>query len=265
MTMKPTSLLNALVLAGLVIQPLTAAAQTTRTTPPATRPAPAPAPRPQTATSAPAPAPAPAPVPATGRQGATPATAPVGTAGTAATPPAPAPAAAASVASTAIRPWNEQDYRLGPGDKLRVEVYGEPQLSQALQVRPDGKITLTLVGDVMAAGRTPIELRDSLITALKSYVNNPAVTVIVQDAIANQIDVVGEVSTPGQQVLMGPVTVLQAVARAGGPKEFAKTGSVYVLRKTAKGVQRIDANYKDAVKGKVDPMVLQPGDTVVVP
>lgn len=251
MTITPTSILKTLVLAGLVAQPLTAIAQT-RTAPPPARP---------TVAARPAPAPAPVPAPAQTGTTATTTPAPVGTSGTAA---AEANTRAAA-AVTGIRPWNQQDYRLGPGDKLRVEVYGEPQLSQALQVRPDGKITLTLVGDVMAAGRTPIELRDSLITALKSYVNNPAVTVIVQDAIANQIDVVGEVSTPGQQVLMGPVTVLQAVARAGGPKEFAKTGSVYVLRKTAKGVQRIDANYKDAVKGKVDPMVLQPGDTVVVP
>jgi polysaccharide export outer membrane protein len=203
--------------------------------------------------SAPAPAPAPRTSPATP----TPTPTPVGTSG-------PGPTAAAAT-TTGIRPWNEQEYRLGPGDKLRVEVYGEPQLSQALQVRPDGKITLTLIGDVMAAGHTPLELRDALTTSLKAYVNNPSVTVIVQDAIANQIDVAGEVASPGQQVLMGPVTILQAISRAGGLKEFAKAGSIYVLRSTAKGTQRIDADYKDALKGRVQPMVLQPGDTVVVP
>jgi len=89
--------------------------------------------------------------------------------------------------------------------------------------------------------------------------------VIVQEAIANQIDVAGEVENPGQQVLMGPVTILQAISRAGGLKEFAKAGSIYVLRPTRTGPQRLDANYKDALKGKVVPMVLQPGDTVVVP
>jgi polysaccharide biosynthesis/export protein len=247
MTMQPRSLLQVLALAGLIAQP--AAAQSARTTtPPPAQPQ-------RSVAQPPAPAPTPAPRPTT----TAPATAPVGTTGTA----TPAPATAVT---SGIRPWNEQDYRLGPGDKLRVEVYGEPQLSQALQVRPDGKITLTLIGDVVAAGRTPIELRDALTTSLKQYVNTPAVTVIVQDAIANQIDVVGEVASPGQQVLLGPVTILQAVSRAGGPKEFAKTSGIYVLRQTASGPpQRIDAAYKDALKGKVTPMVLQPGDTVVVP
>jgi polysaccharide biosynthesis/export protein len=235
MTITPRSLLHVLAIAGLMTHPV--AAQSPRTTaPPPARPAPTPAPR----TAAPA----------------TPS--PVGTSGT-------APRTAPTVRSGG-RPWNEQDYRLGPGDKLRVEVYGEPQMSQALQVRPDGKITLTLIGDVLAAGRTSLELRDALTTALKSYLNSPSVTVIVQDAVANQIDVVGEVASPGQQVLLGPVTILQAVSRAGGPKEFAKTGGIYVLRPGANGTpQRLDPQYKDALKGKIAPMVLQPGDTVVVP
>lgn len=248
MTMKPRSFLQVLALAGLLAQPV--AAQSPRTLPSPPRPAPT------AQRTAPAPAPA------------STAPAPVGTSGTA-TPAAAtsaAPAPAATTVRSGIRPWNEQDYRLGPGDKLRVEVYGEPQLSQALQVRPDGKITLTLIGDVPAAGRTSIELRDALTTALKSYVNSPAVTVIVQDALANQIDVVGEVASPGQQVLLGPVTILQAIARAGGLKEFAKAGSIYILRTDAKGVpKRYDAQYKDALKGNVAPPVLQPGDTVVVP
>jgi polysaccharide export outer membrane protein len=246
MTIKPPSLLHVFAIAGLMAQPV--AAQSPRSLAPSPRPAQEAAPR----TGAPAPAPAPRPTST--------APAPVGTSGTAAPAPAAAPVRSGS------RPWNEQDYRLGPGDKLRVEVYGEPQLSQALQVRPDGKITLTLIGDVLAAGRTSLELRDALTTSLKSYVNSPAVTVIVQDALANQIDVVGEVASPGQQVLLGPVTILQAVARAGGLKEFAKAGSIYILRPDATGVpKRYDAQYKDALKGNVAPVVLLPGDTVVVP
>jgi polysaccharide biosynthesis/export protein len=241
MTMKPRSLLQVLTLIGLVAH--SAAAQSPRTVAPAQPPRTAPAPA------------KPAPTPAQGTASTAPA--PVGTTGT---------ASVTNVVRSGIRPWNEQDYRLGPGDKLRVEVYGEPQLSQALQVRPDGKITLTLIGDVMAAGRTSLELRDALASALKSYVNGPAVTVIVQDALANQIDVVGEVASPGQQVLLGPVTILQAIARAGGLKEFAKAGSIYILRTDAKGLpQQYDAQYKEALKGKVAPVVLQPGDTVVVP
>ncbi|HTM02128.1 MAG TPA: polysaccharide biosynthesis/export family protein [Vicinamibacterales bacterium] len=254
MTITPTSTLKTLVLAVVMAVPAAASAQVSRTTTqpprqttPAARPAPAPAPEPAPRqTTAPAPAPTSAP-------------APVGTAGT--TPPAPA----ATTIPAGIRPWNEQDYRLGPGDKLRVELYGEPQVSQTLQVRPDGKITLSLVGDVLAAGRTPLELRDSLTSAFKAYFNNPAVSVIVQDAVANQIIVSGEVATPGPQVLLGPVTIIDAIAKAGGTKEFAKEKSIYVLRKAGNSVQRLDAAYKDAMAGKVLPMVLQPGDTVVVP
>ena len=244
--MKSRSLLHVLALVGLVAQPVAAQSARTNTQAPPPQPrtaAPAPAPAPRTTTEAP----------------------PVGTSGTATAAPA-ATTPTTPATRSGNRPWNEQDYRLGPGDKLRVEVYGEPQLSQALQIRPDGKITLTLIGDVPAAGRTPIELRDALTASLKQYVNSPAVTVIVQDAIANQIDVVGEVASPGQQVLLGPVNILQAISRAGGPKEFAKQGDIYELRHTANGQpQRIDADYKDALRGKVTPMVLQPGDTVVVP
>jgi polysaccharide export outer membrane protein len=245
MTMKPVSLVHVVALTAMITLP--AAAQSART---GAQSAPRTAP-------APAPVPAPAPAPRTTTTTTTP-SAPVGTSGTTVT------AAPPTVGTAGARPWN-QEYRLGPGDKLRVEVYGEPQLSQALQIRPDGKITLTLVGDVVAAGRTSLELRDALTTSLKAYVNNPAVTVIVQEAIANQIDVAGEVANPGQQVLMGPVTILQAISRAGGLKEFAKAGSIYVLRPGKNGPQRLDAAYKDALKGKVPPMVLQPGDTVVVP
>ena len=84
------------------------------------------------------------------------------------TAPAPAPVGTAGATNT--------DYRLVAGDKLRIEVYKDPQLSQALQIRPDGKVTLPLVGDVLAAGRTSIELRDAISEALKEYIANPVVT-----------------------------------------------------------------------------------------
>jgi polysaccharide export outer membrane protein len=177
-----------------------------------------------------------------------------------------APAAAATAAAaTTVRPWNEQEYRLGAGDKLRVEVYGEAQLSQSLQVRPDGKITLPLVGDTAAAGRTAIELRDAVTTSLKEYVTNPVVTVIVVEATASQVYLIGEIGTPGAQVLTGPMTVLQALAQAGGLKEFADRGDIRILRKSATGTTTIPFDYKDAIKGRIEPVYLQPGDTVVVP
>src|ERR1041384_6775720 len=89
------------------------------------------------------------------------------------------------------------EYRLGPGDKLRIEVYKDPQLSQSVQVRPDGKITLPLVGDMEATSRTPMELRDAITKSLKEYITNPTVTVIVVEALASQVFVMGEVSKPG--------------------------------------------------------------------
>jgi polysaccharide export outer membrane protein len=176
-----------------------------------------------------------------------------------------APANRETPAVSNVRPWANDEYRLGPGDKLRVEVYREAQLSQSLQVRPDGKITLPLVGDVSAAGKTPLELRDALATSLKEYVTNPVVTVIVQEATAAQVYVIGEVANPGTLVMQGPMTVLQALAQVGGLREFADRDDIRILRKTTTGLRTIDFDYKKAIKGEAETMFLQPGDTVVVP
>jgi polysaccharide export outer membrane protein len=182
---------------------------------------------------------------------------PVGTSGAA--PPA-APRAATAAAATT------PDYRLVSGDKLRIEVYKDAQLSQSLQIRPDGKITLPLVGDVEATGRTPLELRDLLSKSLKEFMNNPTVTVIVVEALASQVFVMGEVSHPGSMQLHGPTTILQAIAMAGGFKEFANTKDVRVLRPNANGtMQQLRFNYKDVLNGEAKPFYLRSGDTVIVP
>jgi polysaccharide biosynthesis/export protein len=163
-------------------------------------------------------------------------------------------------------PSPADDYRLGAGDKLRIEVYKDPQLSQSVQVRPDGKITLPLIGDMDATGRSPIELRDGITRALKEYMTNPVVTVIVVEATAATAYVMGEVAHPGSIKLDGPVTVLQALALAGGLKDFADAKNIRILRKNgAAGTQTIAFNYKDAAKGLGAPVYLRPGDTVVVP
>jgi len=159
------------------------------------------------------------------------------------------------------------EYRLGPGDKLRVEVYKDAQLSQSVQIRPDGKITLPLIGDLEATNRTPIELRDTIAKALKEYITNPTVTVIVVEALASKIYVMGEVTHPGTMELHGPTTILQALAMAGGFKEFANTKDVRVLRpKGDRGVvETLRFNYKDVLNGDAKPFLLRSGDTVVVP
>jgi polysaccharide export outer membrane protein len=156
-------------------------------------------------------------------------------------------------------------YRLAPGDKLRIEVYKDQQLSQSVQVRPDGKITLPLIGDMEAAGQAPVALRDSIATALKEYVTNPTVTVILVEAAASLAYVVGEVYHPGSVMLQsGPVSVLQAIALAGGLKDFADSKNIRILRPTTTGVQTIPFNYKEAIRGS-KPFFLKQGDTVVVP
>jgi polysaccharide export outer membrane protein len=177
---------------------------------------------------------------------------PVGTAGAStarpATPPAPAIAA---------------DYRLVPGDKLRIEVYKDPQLSQSVQVRPDGKITLPLANDVMAAGQTPAELRDAITGALKAYITNPTVTVMVVETVPPVIYVMGEVNNSGPQPLNGRMDVLQALSAAGGFKDFANTKKIRIRR--AGGSEVALFNYKDAVEGRAAPVYLKPGDTIIVP
>ncbi len=162
-------------------------------------------------------------------------------------------------------PPEPQEYRVTTGDKLRIEVYKDPQLSQSVQVRPDGKITMPLIGDIEATGRTPIELRDSIRDALKEYVTNPTVTVIVVEAATATAYVMGEVNHPGAINLQTPVTVIQALALAGGLKDFANAKNIRILRKNRLGVQLINFNYKEASQSLSAPIYLQPGDTIVVP
>jgi polysaccharide biosynthesis/export protein len=161
------------------------------------------------------------------------------------------------------------DYHLGLGDKLRIEVYKDAQLSQSVQIRPDGKITLPLLGDLDANGRTPIELRDLITNQLKDYMTNPVVTVIVVETKAQVAYVMGEVYRPGAVPLGDEqLTVLQALALAGGLKDFADTKNIHILRRADKAgkktEQTISFNYKEALKGST-PVYLSPGDTIVVP
>ena len=179
-------------------------------------------------------------------------------------PSPPASSTPSTSSSTAVA----ADYRLTPGDKLRVEVYKDAQLSQSLQVRPDGKVTLPLLGDIVAIDLTPIQLRDRIAESLKEYITNPVVTVIVVEASPVMVYVMGEVTQPGSIPMRGQMTVLQALAMAGGFREFANTKDIRILRKgrgNEKSVETIRFNYNDAVKGYTKPVFLNPGDMVVVP
>ena len=156
------------------------------------------------------------------------------------------------------------DYRLAPGDKLRIDIYKDQQLSQSLQIRPDGKITLPLAGDIVAAGRTSSELRDAVAAALKDYITNPVVTVIVVETTPQVVYVMGEVQKPGTLPLTnGRLSVVQALAMAGGFTDFANRKDIQILRRGASGTQKLRFNYKEAVEDGRE-LLLQPGDTVIV-
>ena len=156
------------------------------------------------------------------------------------------------------------EYRLGAGDKLRIEVYKDTQLSQSVQIRPDGKITLPLVGDIEATDRTPIELRDQITKSLREYMTNPVVTVIVVEAVSAQVFVTGEVAKSGPIPFNGPLNIIQALAMAGGFNEWANRKDVRILRQGPSGIQTIHFNYQDAINGAVRPVYLKPGDTIIV-
>ena len=218
----------------------------------------APATAPAAGSSTPAPLTAPAPAP-------TPAPAP-----SHATAPAPPRTAAAIPATTPVRTAstaNQPEYRIGGGDKLQINVYKESDLTQALQVRPDGRITLPLIGDLAAAGQTPMQLQRKLTESLREFVSNPVVTVMVVEVADRVVYVMGEVNTPGAVPLKGSMTVLQALAVAGGFKDFANKGGIKVLRKTpgSDRVETIPFSYKDALRTDAPVFYLVEGDTVVVP
>lgn len=159
-------------------------------------------------------------------------------------------------------------YVIGASDMLSINVWKEPDVSRIIPVRSDGKISLPLVGEVQASGKTPLQLEQEITTKLKTYISDPEVTVMVQDSKSQKFNVLGMVVKPGAYPLLSTTTVLDAIALAGGFRDFAKKKSMYVLRKDALGQpQRIPFNYKDVISGKnpEQNVQLQDDDTVVVP
>jgi polysaccharide biosynthesis/export protein len=182
---------------------------------------------------------------------------------------APSPPAVAAVAG---------DYVIGSGDVLQVVVWKEPDVSREVRVRSDGKITVALLGDVAAAGSTPAALADVLTQRLTRYLTAPKVTVSVVTAASLRFSVVGEVNKPGEFLLNGRVTVLEALALAGGFTPDARTNKIIVVRSAPGAPASADArprgngsilrvNYKDISSGRDlrGNVPLRPGDTVVVP
>jgi polysaccharide biosynthesis/export protein len=160
------------------------------------------------------------------------------------------------------------EFVIGIGDVLAINVWKETEVSRVVPVRSDGRISLPLVGEILAAGRTPKQLETEIGAKLKDYVSEPEVTVIVQEIKSQKFNVLGMVMKPGSYTLTKPMTILDAIALAGGFRDFAKQKDIYVLRRAADGSPaRLPFNYKDVVKGHnpAQNVELQLNDTIVVP
>ena len=194
------------------------------------------------------------------------------------TPPTPAAPPSSSIqapptippASSAIGgPASSVDnsrYVIGADDNLQITVWREPSLSGVLPVRPDGMISLVLIGDLRAAGRTPSQLSSDITERLKKYIQDPSVTVAVTAVNSQRIYMVGEVGHVGPVAMTPGMTPLQAISAAGGPSPYANLKRIYILRGQAAKQQKLPFNYKQALKGdNRQDITLQPGDTIVVP
>lgn len=169
---------------------------------------------------------------------------------------------------TARRPApGSAEYAIRPGDVVRIWVWKEPELSSEAFVRLDGKITAPLLGDLLAEGRTPNQLAEEIGTKLKRYVGEPQVTVTLAQANSQRFYVIGEVVSPGSFSLAGRTTVLQALALAGGFREFAKRDRIQIIRERGTTQTAIPFNYKEVQAGRSlkRNITLEAGDTILVP
>jgi polysaccharide biosynthesis/export protein len=185
------------------------------------------------------------------------------------TPPANSAAPGRSDASTAPVKSDSgvavdpKTYVIGAQDVLSIKVWREQDFTGLYTVRPDGKITLPLIGDVQASGLTPERLGDQLKQGLSNYINSPDVSVSLQTVGSKKFYITGEVNRPGEYVLAIPTKVFDALSNSGGFRDFANKKKIIIIR----GTDRLKFNYQDILKGKnlEQNIFLENGDTVVVP
>ena len=176
--------------------------------------------------------------------------------------------AAQAVAETAPAAADEMAaYSVAPGDVLRIAVWKEPELSGDAFVRLDGMITVPLVGDVKAAGKTTEQIATEVRTRLRPFLETPQVTVTVSQAVSARFYVIGEVTTSGAFPLTGRITILQALALAGGFREFAKRERIVLIRETHGERKAIPFNFRDLEAGinLEQNIAVESGDTLLVP
>ena len=161
-----------------------------------------------------------------------------------------------------------QDYRIGPEDVVEVMVWKNEDLSRVVNVRPDGKISLPLIGDMTAAGLTAEALKDEIVVELKQfYKEPPQVSVIVQQVNSYAIYILGQVRTPGRYVVKTGTTFLQALTLAGGFTDYASTNRIVLRRQNADKSEEtaMRFRFKDVVRGKQRNILMQTGDTIIIP
>ncbi len=158
------------------------------------------------------------------------------------------------------------EYRIGREDVLEVVVWHEPELSRVVPVRPDGRISLPLAGEVEAAGKTPSELQSGITRVLTPYIKDASVAVLVREINASRVFVLGEVAKPGGFPLRGPMTVVQAVALAGGRTPFGGDEVVWLRQKPDGSSDKVSLSFKDLIKGEAaGALWLRGGDVLYVP
>lgn len=166
-------------------------------------------------------------------------------------------------------PIDNRDYVIGPEDMLNIIVWGEPRLSGPALVRPDGKISMALIDEVEAGGKTPSELQAEITERLKAgdYIKSPLVTVKVEQINSKKYYLQGEVKAPGAYPLIIPTTVLEALVKAGGFQDFANKKKIRVLRMENGKMIEFQFNYNDVTRGKKieENILLKPGDHIIVP
>ncbi len=161
------------------------------------------------------------------------------------------------------------DYIIGPEDVLEISVWKNSDLSKTVQVRPDGRISLPLIGDIVAVDQTTAQLTESIASQLKKYMAKPTVSIVVKEVNSYNIFVMGAVGAPGKYALKSKTTLLQALVISGGLTEIADRNKIVVFRlgKNGQGLTKIKASYDDIVlRGGIKQNIeLKPGDTVVIP
>ena len=158
-------------------------------------------------------------------------------------------------------------YVIQPNDMLEIFVWKEPDLTRKVLVRPDGRVSFPLVQDIQAAGISPGELKKQVEKKLSEFLSAPEVTIIVESINSYRVYVLGKVQKPGAVAVEKPVTVLQALALAGGFQEFARDSEMSIIRTDAKENYTFEFNYRDVIHGKKPEqnILLRSGDVVVVP